>query len=80
MITKEALARQEIIERVRRKHKRRDWLIQNVSSKLEVDGNFVQTILHQLVTEGAVRIEEVDGVEIVSIGRKSGDSSTIGHG
>ena len=70
MTAEEALARQEIIERIRRKHKRRDMLIQNISDKLGVNGDFVLRILHQLVTEGVVRTEEVDGVEIVSIGKK----------
>jgi predicted ArsR family transcriptional regulator len=70
MTNEEALARQEIIERVSHKHKRREWLILNISNKLGVNGDFVQRILQQLVTEGVVRTEEVDGVEIVSIGKK----------
>jgi len=70
MITQEAAVRQEIIERVRHKHQRRDTLIQNISSKLAVNGDFVHNILHQLVTEGVVRTEEVDGEEIVSLGTK----------
>ena len=80
MTAQEASARQEIIERVRHRHKRRDTLILNISNKLGVNGDLVDRILHQLVTEGVVRTEEVDGVEIVSIGKKSEDSSTIGHG
>ena len=70
MTNEEALARQEIIERVSHKHKRREWLILNISNKLGVSGDFVQGILQQLVTEGVVRTEEVDGVEMVSIGNK----------
>jgi hypothetical protein len=30
----------------------------------------VDGILHQLVTEGVVKFEELNGVEIVSIGKK----------
>jgi len=70
MIAQEAVARQEIIERVRHKHQRREILIQNISNKLAVDGDFVRNILRQLVTEGVVRTEEVDGVEMVSMGTK----------
>jgi predicted ArsR family transcriptional regulator len=70
MMTEEASARQEIIERVSHRHKRRDMLILNISNKLGVSGDFVDGILHQLVTEGVVRTEEVDGVEIVSIVNK----------
>ena len=80
MANEEALARQEIIERVSQKHKRRDWLILNISNKLGVKGDLVDGILHQLVTEGVVRFEELNGVEIVSIGKKLGDSSIVGHG
>ena len=69
-MTEEASARQEIIERVSHRHKRRDMLILNISNKLGVSGDFVDGILHQLVTEGVVRTEEVDGVEIVSIVNK----------
>ena len=37
-------------------------------------------ILHQLVTEGVVKFEQLNGVEMVSIGNKSKDSGSFGHG
>lgn len=80
MANEEAQARQEIIERVSHKHKRRDWLVLNVSTKLGVKGDFVDGILHQLVTEGVVRFEQFNGVEMVSIGNKLKDSGSFGHG
>ena len=70
MISEEAATKQEIIERVRHKHQRREVLIENISNKLAVSGDFVRTVLHQLVTEGVLITEEVDGVELVSIVKK----------
>jgi len=63
----EASARQEIVERVRHKHQRREILIQNISNKLAVNRDFVTGILQQLVTEGVVRTDNVDGVEMVTL-------------
>jgi DNA-binding IscR family transcriptional regulator len=67
MVAQEASARQEILERVRHKHQRREILIQNISNKLAVNRDFVTSILQQLVTEGVVRTDNVDGVEIVTL-------------
>jgi len=80
MVNEEALARQEIIERVSQKHKRREWLVLNVSNKLGIKGDFVEGILHQLVSEGLVKFEQINGVEMVSIGEKLKDSGSFGHG
>lgn len=80
MANEEAQARQEIIERVSQKHKRREWLVLNVSNKLGVKGDLVEGILHQLVSEGVVKFEQINGVEMVSIGEKSKDSGSFGHG
>ena len=67
MVAQEASARQEILERVRHKHQRREILIQNISNKLAVNRDFVTVILQQLVTEGVVRTDNVDGVEMVTL-------------
>ncbi len=67
MTAQEALARQEILERVRHKHQRQEILIQNISNKLAVNGDFVHNILRQLITEGVVRTDDVDGVQIVTL-------------
>jgi Mn-dependent DtxR family transcriptional regulator len=80
MANEEAQARQEIIERVGQKHKRREWLVLNVSNKLGVKEDFVDGILHQLATEGVVKFEQLNGVEMVSIGNKIKDSGSFGHG
>jgi len=70
MDAQEAAVRQEIMERVRHKHQRPGWLVQNVSNKLGVGGDIVQRILDQLVAEGALIIGDVKGIEMVSVVRK----------
>lgn len=70
MATQEAAVRQEIIERIRHKHQSLHTLLQNVSNKLAVSGDLVHAILLQLVKEGVVTSEEVNGVEIITIVKK----------
>ena len=70
MMSQEAAVRQEILERVRHKHQRPEWLVQNVSNKLAVDTGSVQRILDQLITEGMIKHEKVHDIEMVSIVRK----------
>jgi DNA-binding transcriptional regulator LsrR (DeoR family) len=70
MDTREAAVRQELMERVRHKHQRPDWLIQNVSNKLGVSGDVVHGILDQLVAEGELMIGDVKGIEMVSVVKK----------
>jgi hypothetical protein len=67
MDPQEAAVRQEIMERVRHKHQRPGWLVQNVSTKLGVSGDVVQRILDQLVAEKALILGDVKGIEMVSV-------------
>jgi len=69
-MSQEAAARQELTERVRHKHQRAEWLIQNVSTKLGVDKEFVSGLLQRLITEGVIKHEVVSGIEMVSIVNK----------
>ena len=70
MNDQEAAVRLEILERVRHKHQRPGWLVQNVSAKLGVSGDVVQRILQQLITEGLIMNEAVNDIEMVSAVRK----------
>lgn len=70
MNDQEAAVRQEILERVRHKHQRPGWLVQNVSTKLGVSGDVVHRILQQLITEGLIMNAVVNDIEMVSAVRK----------
>jgi len=70
MNAQEAAVRQEILERVRHKHQRPEWLVQNVSNKLGLGGELVQHILDQLIAEGMIKHEKVHDIDMVSIVKK----------
>jgi hypothetical protein len=67
MEPQEAAVRQELMERVRHKHQRPEWLVLNVSNKLGVSGEVVQRILDQLVAEHQLMIGDVKGINMVSV-------------
>ncbi len=70
MMSQEEATRTELTERVRHKHQRAEWLVQNVSNKLGADKDFVQGILQRLITEGVIKNEVVSGIEMVAIVHK----------
>lgn len=70
MMSQDAAIRKELSERVRHKHQRPDILVLNVSNKLGVNGEVVQAVLQQLITEGVIKHETVAGIEMVAIVNK----------
>lgn len=70
MMSQDAAVRKEILERVRHKHQRPEFLIQNISNKLAVNGEIVQRTLDQLIAEGMIMHEKVHDIEMVSIVKK----------
>ncbi len=70
MMSQDAAVRQEILERVRHKHQRPEFLVKNICAKLGVDGPLVRRILDQLLTEGLVMHEEINGIPKISMARK----------
>jgi hypothetical protein len=67
MMSQDAAIRTELLERVRHKHQRPEWLVLNVSNKLGVSVDSVKGVLDQLVAEGALMIGDVKGINMVSV-------------
>jgi hypothetical protein len=70
MMSQEDAARKEILERVRHKHQRPEFLVLNICNKLGAERDLVQGVLDRLLAEGAIQNEDVHGIPMVSIVRK----------
>ena len=70
MITEEILARRMITMMVHTKPRERAAMIRTVSERIRIDGTIVHTFLHNLIRDGVVKSEMIEGKEIISLVKK----------